>query len=419
MEMEYDIICIGTGITALYMGYQMMSSNRSILFIEKDMRIGGRIHSIPLSSQNGYYAEGCAQRYYPSGSPLLINLMQSLGVNSIVVPNGNIKTGKEYQQLLKTLMSYIPPESKDLSLYSFPIALMNATGNPKNIDIFCASIGYALFKYPINLDMAYGLILALMQPTQNLIDDGFLSICTKLYDILKKRYPFIFDLTVQKISYDGLFYIINDKYKCRKIVATGTKDQLRTIDIQIPAINNIIGIIDHIYFDFMAIRIYLYIPNPWWSSAQLFSKYNTGGPLNQVVYYSGNTILIYSNMESANILLDKIPMDLKYRNMQWYNASMLRILIWYIVNTITNNTLYGNMSISMGSVSHVAFKYTRAAAQFMKPVSVSFYNSIFNSIRENNGFFIVGGDYTRDPGWVESCLSSVHTILPQLILNNI
>lgn len=430
--MEYDIICVGTGISALYMGYQMYraKSEQSILFIEKDVRVGGRIHSIPISPDIKYYAEGCAQRFFTDNSPLLINLLQTLGIGTTAVSNNNIRTGKEYEQLLDTLEAYLSPESKDLCTYSFPDSLIAATGKKESVDIFSSSIGYALFKYPINMDMAYRTLLSLTQSMQNLINGGFVSICIKLYDILRKKYRFLFGSTVRKVSYSDSIYIINDIYRCRKIVMTGTREQLNAIDIQIPSVVRTREIMDRVYFDFIGIRIYLYIPNPWWDTSQIFYKFNTGGPLNQVVYYSNNTILVYSNMESANILLNMVPIDFRYKDMKWYKSSILKVLVWYIMNLITDGHLYGSIQREipakyrdaylaarnnpLGSVSHIAFKYTKSASQFVKPVPISLYSNIFESIRENNGFFIVGGDYTRDPGWVESCLRSVHMVLKDI-----
>ena len=47
---DVDVVCTGTGISSLFFVYQMIQKGdkRSILFIDQDIRIGGRLPPIEL-----------------------------------------------------------------------------------------------------------------------------------------------------------------------------------------------------------------------------------------------------------------------------------------------------------------------------------------------------------------------------------
>lgn len=49
--MYLDIICIGFGISGLYLGYHGMKSNKNVLFVEQSDRIGEHIQNIKLNNE--------------------------------------------------------------------------------------------------------------------------------------------------------------------------------------------------------------------------------------------------------------------------------------------------------------------------------------------------------------------------------
>jgi len=77
----YDIIVIGSGITAIYLCYQItkLHPQFKILVIEKNNYYGGRI----LTNQEN--CEFGAMRFFPSVHPLLAQLIQELEIPIISV----------------------------------------------------------------------------------------------------------------------------------------------------------------------------------------------------------------------------------------------------------------------------------------------------------------------------------------------
>ena len=71
MTTMYDCVIIGSGLAGLNSAYQMLKKNpkAKILLVEKNNRIGGRVHSINLHHQHSY--EAGAIRFYPSHHHLL------------------------------------------------------------------------------------------------------------------------------------------------------------------------------------------------------------------------------------------------------------------------------------------------------------------------------------------------------------
>lgn len=71
MTLVYDCVIIGAGLAGLNSAYQILKKkpNSKILLVEKNNRIGGRIHSVNLHHQHSY--EAGAIRFYPSHQNLL------------------------------------------------------------------------------------------------------------------------------------------------------------------------------------------------------------------------------------------------------------------------------------------------------------------------------------------------------------
>lgn len=398
---RYDIICIGLGISGLYFGYKSMQSGKKILFLEKSDRVGGRIKSVELEKSK-YYAEGCATRHFVNDNEkpslindgYIVNLLDKLNINSTALSNNSIKSNTNYNDVINNINSKYPDLSDEYAKYSFPNIVQSMN---YSIDSFCDSIGYPVFKEPMNLNIALYTLKKFSNDTQYIINGGYESVCDKLYGIIKKSHKIKFNKSVYKISYKDGQYIVNDKYIAKKILFTGTINQMSNIIIDVPHLYKLKNDLSDNYFNYRAIRLYVQIECPWWNSSQISYKWNSGTPLNQILYYNPNTILIYSDMNSADILYNMIPDKYKHID-DFIKFSKVRILSEYVSKSLTPILGINNIKINK-----VWYKYTCDGTQFVKPIHEC-YSDFIENIQENNNFFMLSGDYTKNPGWVNSCL---------------
>lgn len=404
---NYDIICIGLGISGLYFGYKSIHSNKNILFLEKSDRVGGRIQSVKISDDNKYYAEGCATRFFKNNDPpsldndgYVMNLLDKLNISSTSLPNNMIKSNTNYIDVVDKINSVYPNIHDKYAKQSFPNTVMELG---YSIDSFSDNSGYPVFKEPMNLNIALYALKKFSSDTQYVVDGGYESICDKLYCIIKDHHSFKFNKSVQKIEYDGKNYLINDKYAAKKILFTGTANQLLEINIDIPHLYTLKNNLIKHYFNYRAIRIYIKVKHPWWNKSEISYRWNSETPLNQISYYDAETILIYSNMSSADILHNMIPK--KYKPIRNFVKSFeMPELSKYISDSLIE--IIGAKNVK---VRKIWFKYTSDAVQFVKPIDFKQYDDFINNIQENNGFFMMSGDYTKNPGWVNSCLYLVES----------
>lgn len=402
-------MCTGMGITALFFGYTMMKRNdkRSILFIEQQNRIGGRLTSLQVGPVR-YMAEGCALRYFPVSSPILDSLLKELGIGSVPMPNDRLQTPDTYVSLLRMLREKYPPDGIDKLLYtniSFPDALLDTTGDKDSVRIFSSTIGHQVFRYPINLDMAYRALLLLTQDMQYLIEGGYISLCTSLYRAIQKndRYHVSFGERIHSVQRRGNCFIVNGRIRCKKFIFTGTRDQLNSIrfstdieQLKIP--------INRLFFDYRAFRIYLSFLKPWWKRSEILYRFASGSPVNSIQYFTEDTITIYSGMQSADFLCSLLPPDYRESPFKWYPSTELPVLVSFLIQEVKR--IIGR---DVPMPYRIAYKYTKQAAQFARPVPSREYRELYSSFNSYEGFYMLGADWTINPGWVESCLSSVLT----------
>ena len=402
MNCYFDIICIGTGISGLYLGYKSINSNKRILFIEKENDIGGRIVSVNTNTSS-YYAEGCATRFFKTDNnvPSLENdyyvtkLLDELKIESTPMSNFNLKTDDYYIEVIDQIKKNYPNIDNKYALESFPVIVELLGYSSRK---FSDSIGYPVFMEPMNLNMALRSLFKFAGEYQYLIIGGYKSVCENLFNIIKNKFYFKFNEAVTSISFKNNLYCVNNKYFAKKIVFTGTINQLNNIILNVNHLYTLKTLLNY-YFDYRAIRVYVKISDPWWNESELFSKWNTGTALNQVIYYNVDTILIYSNMYSADILYNLIPHSYRKIN-NFININKVPKLKDYLIFHLSI-ILEHNINISK-----IWYNYRRDACQFIKPVDID-YDKFFDTIQENNNFFMLSGDYTFNPGWVNSCLEIV------------
>ena len=187
---KYDIICIGLGCCGLYLGYTLFNTNKKILFIEQNTNIGGRIQSLELIPNQGYYANGCATRYFPNEHKLVKDLLDELKIKSYPIPNDKIFTQEEYKVLFKKLLKVFPDPNPEMSFRQ----AMSETLGPDAVQTFSDTSGYQIFSYNFNMAMAYKGILSVSSNTQYYPEGGFYNICLSMFNKIKNKegYQFLF-----------------------------------------------------------------------------------------------------------------------------------------------------------------------------------------------------------------------------------
>jgi hypothetical protein len=419
----YDLIIIGSGISGLYMGYKAVQNktDKSVLILESSSRPGGRITSVIINNNTEYYAEACAQRFYES-SDLLIKLLKELKIDTLTQSNTNVRTSKDFYKILKDI---VIKNSKDSGI-SLPNIIYKHTKDKEYINKIANETGRPVVKYPINYDFSLNYLKYLNYDYQYMVKEGFMSLITKLYNIVSQFYKIKLSYNVNKINYENGYYIINDKYKCKKIVFTGTRNHLFNINTNIDFMNETKRLLSENYFSYITMKIFIKFNKPWWTKNELFYTFNSGNIISQLWYYSTDTILIYNSMETADLLYNMMSYEIRDINnsntdIRWFDhrlygnqfIDILKIEIPKLISSTKNDKVPNNEEIQ--SMDQIAFRYTIDASQYLKPIKKELYDDFFKRLNKHNNFYMISGDYTKNPGWVNSCLECVEDYYKQIL----
>lgn len=102
-------------------------------------------------------------------------------------------------------------------------------------------------------------------------------------------------------------------------------------------------------------------------------------------------------MWSSDLLYYMLPEQFRIIN-QFINSNLIPEFKNFVTMILSNVLEKHNINIS-----EIWYKYTKDAVQFIKPIAYN-YNDFFDDIEENKNFYMLSGDYTKNPGWVNSCL---------------
>jgi protoporphyrinogen/coproporphyrinogen III oxidase len=102
----YDYIIIGGGISGVSFAYQTARSEHSVLILEREPKLGGRIHSIKPKDQPNYWCEMGAHTCYNSYTEL-ISLIRDSGNGDKIVPLGALPYVLYSHKKIKKIFSEI------------------------------------------------------------------------------------------------------------------------------------------------------------------------------------------------------------------------------------------------------------------------------------------------------------------------
>jgi len=425
---HYDIICIGAGAAGLYLGYKMTreKSSKSLLILDKNDRIGGKIVSVDFNDNVPYVAEGCAQRFmnghvYVEELVKFFNLGYSSFRNDLIMTN--IESGTE---ILDSMLEQYPINSKEISKISILDAVINQPsiqdGSYENYKKFMNAIGYQMFISDMNLDVGYNVLFETESVIQNFIDGGF----TALFEAMKgyMKYPIKLNTQVYKANYDGYNdrYIINNKYTCKKLVYTGDQVDLAMLNTNSKRIYNIKDTIlrnTSVSSDF--IRLFVQFNDPWWTKEQFQYKFLDMGPIGTIYYYTEDTLLVYCDMHNAHIIHAMIPFELQkygHNTIRWLNMnqapklkSFLKKYIKPLIQKGADDSPEEGLSVptddQLDSSVKFAFKFTKQILSMWKQMSEQGYNDLLSSINNSHNVHFVGGNYAEIQGWVNGAFQCI------------
>lgn len=414
----YDIICIGTGASAMYFGYKASKLADStgkklrILFLSKDTHVGGRISSIPIKDNPEYKAEICATRFYRN-QELLFNTTQELNSQLITIGENSIPiVTPTHPEIIRELLEDYPKDSPDnkYTEISFPTAI-SLSSDAGNVDRFAYEIGYYHFTQNINLDSFYNDFETSGLREYRFVN-GFQSFIDQMYNKTKEKYRVIGNYLVKSIEYDKhqKLYNINDEYICKKVIYTGTMYDFASIFTTDKSLLQTRQLQRKYTIPLVGFKCYLYFDKPFWGD--LLYKY-TGHPLlNQLIFYSKNTILIYTTGETSNRLINMLPIEVRrhhsteYGSPKWItleteyqSSSPFTTLVDYIkkemVGILRSALPKYDSPIpteeQLDSISSILIQYRPQIAAEPIPIDDNIRDAVFKRIQSHKNFYYLTG----------------------------
>lgn len=416
---SYDIIIIGTGLTGLYLGYRLIQKKYkgNVLFLSKDSKPGGRICSYNLPkligecNKDNFKVEICASRYYDS-QPLINNLSNELLMK--ITKNKAIPIVTPYEKY-----TYINSLSESYEI-SIPSAIPNSSLE------FALQSGY----YFLNQNMALSYVFT-DYPTSNVpeirFQNGFEYFAEKIEEIVSKHYDIKYNEEVTTIKKDKN-YLINNIYISKKIVYTGIFSDFNNLITTIPNLLNRRLLIEKYLIAFPSIKCYINYSKPFWGNKRY--KYTGHLVINQVILYSKTVLLIYLVGETANTLINMLPIDIReqymneYKSKGWQDKNKFETLLSYITSElpgIINSSLEKYKLCfnenQLNSATHMIVQYKPQATGFLKTIKYEKVNTIFDNIQKGDNFYYLTSDVNDNGGgWVERGFELVENHLQDITL---
>ena len=146
MTTMYDCVIIGSGLAGLNSAYQMLKKNpkAKILLVEKNNRIGGRVHSVNLHHQHSY--EAGAIRFFPGHHHFLklLREFKQTKKDFYVIPR-DIKIN--YALTQKKYQKYKNLKESELDLYLFLLDDENINSVPEKDQLRITLDQYDYYDY--------------------------------------------------------------------------------------------------------------------------------------------------------------------------------------------------------------------------------------------------------------------------------
>ena len=392
---KYDIICIGSGVSALYFGYKLLKSNskKRVLFITKDEAPGGTIKS---KKADEFYWERCASRYFKKEHKLLNNLIEDLKIPTIDAKI-NVVT-KTYDDVIERIYNVYGSDET----VNFPNAVLTLYDS-NILNKVVLSLGKDIFRQNFNL---YAFFENSTSPDhETKLKYGFQSLCNILFEKVTCKYEYIMnhqvnDITICEMDHCNKF-LIDGKWLCNKIVFTGTSNQFNNLNCDILTERK--ELINDLFVPVLGYKCYLQFNEPWWDNCRdIFD----GHPiLNSMQYYSYNTILIY-NAGSTSTVLQSFDDDTLIE----YILSQIPCIISLDPNATQPTDKQLNSISKMWNVNNI--QEILLSPKALNKCDENIYSKI---IANDNFYFLSGNFMAKGGGWVNTNFEVVEEYFDEIV----
>lgn len=406
--MNYDIIIIGSGISGLYAAYNIkkMSPDKSILILEKFKKqwIGGRASNEMFYGSEIVTGAGIGRK---KKDKLLKKILDELGLNTTEFPIKPYYSSKFEHLDVKKVMEHLRNEYKKnrVSQTTFKTFAKGILG-VKTYNQFLLSAGYTDFEnedaydtlYNYGMDDNYCCSTGFKVPWRKMViklaaEIGeshfkFSSNVSKITKTDEKSSEFLIDTEEGK------------RYTCKKVIVATTITGIRKL-LPNPIYNDIEGQpFLRLYGKFSKnsipimkeyVKGYTFLPGP----LQKILPINTEAGIYMIAYNDNkNTLALKNNLE----------------------------------NTEENKDMYcklieKSLGIPTESLRLIAIKdfYWPIGTHYYKPLNKSVYKDReeFIDIAQHpeRGILVVGEVVSKNQGWTEGALDSVHAALSKKWIN--
>lgn len=422
---KYDVVCIGAGISGLYLGYQMIQRDpvKSLLIIDRLDRVGGKLVSVPLDGVE-YEAEGCASRFM-SNQELIRDLMNDMGQTWTEVGySSSSVSGDEFLESLRTREP--TPEDSRISnldgITNWPSMERGSFDNPWKVS---ASTGYEFSSHTASMESTMGKISATIPNVyQYYPNGGFSGLAQKLAEVVSKRYDILLSTEAEQVSISSepgyKYRIVTDdgEYHCKNLVFTGDRHRLNMMGGDSTSLRTLKSVLyDAISTDMTYLKMYLTVDNPWWTEDEVGHVINDIGPINQIYYVSGNTLCLYVDSGNADTLFFMVPT--KYRglgvdNIQWISmddpelTKLQQFVRHYITKMVVDTTTDQSLkeAVRFMDFNKMAFKHTPQASVLWAPMDIP-VSQLTQSLNNYDNIHLISDAYSPVTGWIEEALRCV------------
>ena len=429
MNNVYDIVCIGAGVSGLYLANKLMNENpeKSMFIMDKFDRVGGHLMSVPLEGVE-YQAEGGSNRILAS-QLLTLRAMMETGTQ-LTEATYTAKSTSE-STLLKQMAARGPrPGDEKISNFDGIINWPNIPGGSyDNIEKFTALSGFGFGDHTTSMEMALKKTLATIPDSvQYFPHGGYSAFAEKLANNVVDKYPIMLDIEALEINRmqdgDYKYEVVTTagSYYCNHVVYTGDRHNLYLLGGDSDALRQLKELMyDVTGTDITNLRMYFTVDQPWWTEDQIGHVVNDFGPIAQIVYASPNSFFIYNQEQTADILYYMVPSELRHlgvNNMQWIDASTTPRLSQFVkkyviemINKVNYQELLNDDNVNFGQM---AFKYTPQTTFTYTPTDVPL-ESITRILNDFDGIHLVSDAYYETTGWIEDAFKCVNRTYPSII----
>lgn len=170
------------------------------------------------------------------------------------------------------------------------------------------------------------------------IKGGFMTLFDHIFQNIKFNVPFYLNTRIREIKTcpESDMFIVDNRWKVKKIVFTGTLSELSCIYTDNEALIDTRKVmIDYIGEPKFILDTYLKILNPWWTKDDIGSTYKLKN-IGSVCYYNHDMLYIKSTQKRARIIYHFIPSQFNLDFGKWHHSKNFGSLNEYLKNNIPN-----------------------------------------------------------------------------------